>query len=82
VRAEFQRQCISASANASPGGNNGLDPGSDRGLSAGLRPRFYARFMHNAFEWENVSYFFYPFFWARTARWLDLFNVDGADPDF
>jgi hypothetical protein len=83
VREEIQRQCISAFANASPGGNNGLDPGGttvDWPQAYGLG--LYARFMHNAFEWENVSYVFYPYFWARTARWLDLFNVDDADPEF
>jgi hypothetical protein len=85
IRDEIQRQCISAMANKSPAGNNGVSgmPGNvtvdwEKAYKKGL----YTRFMHQAFEWENVSFIFYPFFWARKSRWLELFNIEDTDPDF
>lgn len=43
----------------------------------------YARFFEQAFEWENMSYIFYPYFWARAKKWRDLMGVEyAADPQF
>jgi hypothetical protein len=85
IRDEVQRQCISAFTNKSPAGNNGVSGTSgnvtvdwEKAYKKGL----YTRFMQQAFEWENVSYIFYPFFWARKSRWLELFNIEDTDPDF
>ena len=27
------------------------------------------RFLHHAIEWENMTYFLYPYFWSHTSRW-------------
>ncbi|NVB85655.1 MAG: hypothetical protein HOV81_45240 [Kofleriaceae bacterium] len=46
----------------------------------------YIRFFENAFEWEHVSYFFYPYYWGRTgqsgAEWIKKVKLDDADPAF
>ena len=85
IREEIQRQCISALANESPAGGNGVS-GASGNISVDWEKAYkkglYTRFMHQAFEWENVSYIFYPFFWARKSRWLELFNIEDIDPDF
>lgn len=42
----------------------------------------YIRFFEEAFEWENVTYVFYPYFWAKRDTWLERFNYDDVDPLF
>jgi hypothetical protein len=40
------------------------------------------QFIEQAFEWANISYVLYPYFWAARARWPNVATLDGADPDF
>jgi hypothetical protein len=41
------------------------------------------QFLEQAFEWERISYIFYPYFWADMPRWIELMNrADDADPFF
>lgn len=40
------------------------------------------RFFENAFEWNNMTYVFYPYFWGRHARWLAALHLTDPDPDF
>ncbi|MCF2528860.1 hypothetical protein [Yinghuangia soli] len=41
------------------------------------------QFLEQAFEWEHLSYLFYPYFWAEMPRWLELMGrSDDADPAF
>jgi hypothetical protein len=37
------------------------------------------RFFEQAFEWENMSFTLYPYFWARKSTWLARLSYD--DPD-
>lgn len=37
-------------------------------------------FIHQAVEWENVSYFLYPYFWTPRAQWRDRLNIRHDDP--
>jgi hypothetical protein len=41
------------------------------------------QFLEQAFEWQRISYVFYPYFWANEIDWIELMNrgVD-ADPTF
>lgn len=41
------------------------------------------KFFEQAFDWPNMTYVFYPYFWGRKANWLSttLLN-DPADPLF
>lgn len=40
----------------------------------------HARFFEEAFEWREMTYLFYPYFWARREEWYRLMNE--RDPDF
>lgn len=40
------------------------------------------RFFENAFEWHNMTYVFYPYFWNRHARWISALHLTDPDPDF
>ncbi|MGW1273425.1 hypothetical protein, partial [Streptomyces sp. NPDC002491] len=55
-------------------------PEPDLGLSAEQMP--YVRFFEQAFEWEHLAFFYYPYFWGRRPGWQDRMLLDDADPDF
>ncbi len=42
----------------------------------------YVRFFEQAFEWEQMMYFFYPYFWGREANWFNRAMLTGDDPLF
>lgn len=82
VRTELQRAFLSLLL-----GNhlNGFD-----GFQAGAVPRYQftkakkeggtIAFLQQAFEWENMNFIFYPYFWGRSANWARSV-VDVAEPD-
>lgn len=37
------------------------------------------KFFEQAFEWNLMSYYFYPFYWANRRNWLKMYNVEEAD---
>jgi len=42
----------------------------------------FAQFLEQAFEWELMSYSFYPFYWANRNEWSDLYAYENDDPLF
>ena len=42
----------------------------------------YVRFFEQAFEWEHLVYFFYPYFWGWKPAWQKRMLLDDVDPDF
>jgi hypothetical protein len=42
----------------------------------------YVRFFEQAFEWEHIVYFFYPYFWGWKNGWAKRMLLDDLDPDF
>jgi hypothetical protein len=40
----------------------------------------YARFFMNCFEWENMTYQFYPYFWGRRQTWKEKLLLQDVDP--
>lgn len=41
------------------------------------------KFFEQAFEWEHMTYIFYPYFWGRKTNWMTLKNLeDTSDPLF
>jgi hypothetical protein len=42
----------------------------------------YARFFEQAFEWENLSWVPYAYFWGRKSTWLDRIAIEDDDADF
>ncbi|MFA7386571.1 MAG: hypothetical protein WCZ87_02790 [Thiohalobacteraceae bacterium] len=39
-------------------------------------------FLHQAFDWFNISFEFYPYIWAARKNWLDIFPLEDKDPLF
>ena len=42
----------------------------------------YVRFFEQAFEWEHIVYFFYPYFWGWKGAWKKRMLLDDTDPAF
>lgn len=40
------------------------------------------QFFEQAFEWNNVTYRFYPYSWGRKSGWKDIFPLTDTDPQF
>ncbi|WP_211165425.1 hypothetical protein [Flavobacterium silvaticum] len=41
-----------------------------------------SKFMEQAFEWDIMSYNFYPYYWGRREDWGALYQYDNNDPLF
>jgi hypothetical protein len=39
-------------------------------------------FLHQAFDWFNITFEFYPYSWAARKDWLDIFSLEDNDPLF
>lgn len=42
----------------------------------------FAKFMEQAFEWNIMSYNFYPYYWGYNADWAELYQHESNDPIF
>ncbi|MGW5366408.1 hypothetical protein [Actinopolymorpha pittospori] len=42
----------------------------------------YVRFFEQAFEWENMSWVTYPYFWGSKDQWDERLGYDDPDPAF
>jgi hypothetical protein len=40
------------------------------------------QFLEEAFEWENLSFVLYPYYWADAGKWVDLERISSPDADF
>lgn len=42
----------------------------------------FIQFFENAFEWTNMLYIFYPYFWGSKADWATISQIEDDDPVF
>jgi hypothetical protein len=42
----------------------------------------YVKFFENAFEWNQMTYIFYPYFWGRKKHWTTIKSIEDNDPLF
>lgn len=42
----------------------------------------YVRFFEQAFEWEQMTWLTYPYFWGRKSLWAERIACDDVDPVF
>jgi hypothetical protein len=50
----------------------------DEALSEGRIVQFFEQ----AFEWEQMTYLYYPYFWGRKRNWIDVMHRTDPDPLF
>lgn len=89
----LRKNCISYMADRAPNaihgyGLSGLTQGSsftdyETKLSKDLdKYSAFVKFMEQAFEWENLSYYLYPYYWGNKHNWSDLYKAENTDPVF
>ena len=84
-RTELKKSCITLLTGSYPSWLNGIIDtvgGPVLSYSAAKQQGAYVRFMEQAYEWKNMTYLFYPYFWARKKKWTELNAVDDVDPQF
>ena len=42
----------------------------------------YVRFFEQAFEWEQMTWLTYPYFWGRKSTWSERIAYEDVDPEF
>lgn len=42
----------------------------------------FVKFFEQSIEWHNMTYLFYPYFWAHKQRWSTLKQLDDTDEIF
>jgi hypothetical protein len=42
----------------------------------------YVRFFEHAFEWEQMTWVTYPYFWGRKSQWVERIAYEDVDPLF
>lgn len=52
-------------------------------MSAARTKGRYVQFLEQAFEWQQIAFLLYPYFWTSPERWVDsMSRQDPADPQF
>lgn len=65
--------------------NNGLNTFGGYEVNVGKRLDDYAafvKFFEQAFEWNLMSYNFYPYYWGGRNNWAKMYQYDSNDPIF
>jgi hypothetical protein len=44
--------------------------------------RDFVQYFEQAFEWHNITYLFYPYFWGRKSQWPEVLGQESTDPLF
>jgi hypothetical protein len=42
----------------------------------------FVKFFEHGFEWNNMTYQFYPYFWGRKSNWIRTRGIKDTDPIF
>lgn len=84
IATELKKHCITLLTqqwyDAFDATKNGDPPRFD--LAEAMAEGAYIRFFEHAFEWDQVQWVFYPYFWARKATWVERFVKQDIDPQF
>ena len=89
IRHELRRHAIAWLLDESPfRGREAVVPDSppDIDLAEALEVADEIQFLEQAFEWSNLTYVAYPYYWARRGEedseiWEDLLSIETVDPE-
>lgn len=83
IHEELKRQVIAWLLDESPFGGRPavLAGGADADLAEARRVADEIQFLEQAFEWTNLSYVPYPYYWTARTSWKDLADLETVDPD-
>lgn len=83
---ELKKSCLSVFTGQNFDGINAIQfsPEGYPEVNTAIGPLIgkYVRFFEQAYEWEQMMYLFYPYFWGRKPQWVNLINYEDVDPKF
>jgi hypothetical protein len=83
---ELKKNCISIITDQHYVLFNAIEPGSNGfpqiNVNEAAAEGSYVRFFEQAFEWENMTWISYPYFWGRKSQWLERIDFEDPDPLF
>lgn len=84
IQEELRKLCIQVLTNHAAPGLDSMQPGEPPAIDTNKTCENGAviRFFENAFEWNNMAYVMYPYFWGRKVRWADAIQLTGNDTSF
>ena len=86
VANELRRQCVTMVTGQQFDGFGALEISADGyaqpNLERTTQQMPYVRFFEQAFEWEHLVYFYYPYFWGWKPGWKNRMLLDDTDPSF
>ena len=85
-RGELQKATLSVLTNQQFDGLSAIEH-SPQGYPQPFLPNVaavgrYVRFLQEAFEWDQMTYLFYPYFWGRKPYWIDRALLEDTDEQF
>ncbi len=86
--AELKKACIRIMSGQDFTSFNAMGPGGappaypEFDVAESIAEGRIIQFFEQAFEWEELTYLFYPYFWARKDSWLALHPIEDTDPLF
>lgn len=84
VKAELKKHCISIVTRQRFEDVSAVEDGDPPyfEFAEAAEKGLFTRFFEQAFEWDQMQYVFYPYFWARKDTWSSRFTRDDVDPSF
>lgn len=86
MRTELRKNCIEILTDQHFDLFNSIDPTSSGlpqiNLYQADAEGAYVRFFEQAFEWEEMTWVTYPYFWGRKSEWAERMGFDDPDPLF
>jgi hypothetical protein len=86
VTSELRKQCLTLITGQQFDGFGALELSSQGFAQPNLARTAdqmpYVRFFEQAFEWEHIVYFYYPYFWGWKNAWDKHMLLDDVDPQF
>jgi hypothetical protein len=85
IRNELKRACMSIilPAESVPANEGTFVDESDTTINESVAESHagIVGFMEQAFEWENLQYIFYPYFWGRRSKWQMRMTLSQEQPE-
>jgi hypothetical protein len=85
-RVELKKSCITMLSNQAYDSFNAMSASSsgyrEINILEAISEGKLIRFFEEAFEWDNMTYVFYPYFWANKAGWNETALIDDQDRTF
>jgi hypothetical protein len=93
MRNEMKKNCISIMADSHFDEYGAIQPSltkqipgnlpmSEIDLDKAFKQGPFVRFFEQAFEWEEMTWILYPYFWGRKDHWYRRVDYQDEDPEF